>query len=74
LLLPALMFTEDGARKIAALSTTQSGKPIAILLDDKLIWAPVVRGGLEREMLLSGGPGGLTRDEIQRLVGAFKGR
>lgn len=39
----AIVFTDDGARKMSALSTTRIGQPIAFLVDGKLIWAPVVR-------------------------------
>lgn len=73
---PALtiVFTDDGAKKMAALSATRLGQPIAFLLDGKLIWAPVVRARIEREAVLSGGPGGLTPDEVQRLLAILKQR
>lgn len=73
---PALtiVFTDDGARKMAALSATRLGQPIAFLLDGKLIWAPVVSARIEREAVLSGGPGGLTLDEVQRLLAILKQR
>jgi preprotein translocase subunit SecD len=73
---PALtiVFTDVGARKMAALSATRFGQPIAFLLDGKLIAAPVVRAPIEREAVLSGGPGGLTADEVQRLLVIFKQR
>ena len=73
---PALtvVFTDDGAKKMAALSATRLGQPIVFLLDGKLIWAPVVRARIEREAVLSGGPGGLTPDEVQRLLAILKRR
>jgi preprotein translocase subunit SecD len=69
-----IVFTDEGAEKMAALSATRLGQPIAFLLDGKLISAPVVRARIEREAVLSGGPGGLTRDEVQRLLAIFKQR
>ena len=69
-----LAFTDDGATKMAALSATRLGQPIAFLLDGKLIWAPVVRARLEREAVLTGGPGGLAPDEVQRLLAILKQR
>jgi len=69
-----VVFTDDGAKKIAALSATRIGQPIAFLLDGKLIWAPVVRARIEREAVLSGGPGGLTPDVVQRLLTILKQR
>jgi len=68
----AVVFTEEGARKIAALSDAQMSKPIAILLDGRLVWAPIVRSTIGKEAVLSGGPGGLTPAEIQRLLASFK--
>lgn len=70
----AVVFTDEGARKIAALSEAQMSKPIAILLDGRLVWAPIVRSPIGKEAVLSGGPGGLTPSEIQRLLASFKMR
>jgi len=73
-LMLTVVFTDDGAKKMAALSANRLGQPIAFLLDGKLIWAPVVRARIEREAVLSGGPGGLTPDEVQRLLAILKQR
>jgi preprotein translocase subunit SecD len=70
----SVVFTTDGARKIAALSAAQRDKPIAILVDGKLIWAPVVRGVITNESLLSGGPEGLAPDDIERLLAGLTRR
>jgi preprotein translocase subunit SecD len=69
-----VVFTDAGAKKMAALSATRIGQPIAFLLDGRLIWAPVVRARIEREAVLSGGPGGLTPDQVQRLLAILKQR
>ena len=68
----AVVLTDDGARKMTELAATRTNEPIAMLLDGKLIWAPVVRGSIGKEALLTGGPGGLSPGEIERLLGAFK--
>ncbi len=67
-----VVFTDEGAKKMAELSAAHLNEPIAILLDGKLIWAPVVRGGMQKEALLTGGPQGLRPEEIQRLLAIFK--
>jgi preprotein translocase subunit SecD len=69
-----IVFTDDGAKKMAALSANRLGQPIAFLLDGKLISVPVVRARIEREAELTGGPGGLTPDEVQRLQAILKQR
>ncbi len=70
----AVVLTADGAKKMEALAAARTNEPIAMLLDGKLIWAPIVRGSIGKEALLTGGPGGLTPGEIQRLLASFKAR
>lgn len=67
-----LLLTDDGARKMDALSAAQDNKPIALLLDGKVIWAPVVKGSIGKEVRLTGGNGGLTKNQIDRLLASFK--
>ena len=61
-------FTAEGARKMRALSAAQTNRRIALLLDGKVIWAPVVRGTIDREAQLTG----LSPDQAQRLVTALQ--
>ena len=68
----AIVLTDDGAKKMAELSAAQPDKPIALLLDGKVIWAPIVRGSIGKEAVLTGGPGGLTKTQIDRLIASFK--
>ena len=63
-----VVFTADGARKMAQLSATQSGRPIALLLDGKVVWAPIVRGTVEKEAMLSG----VTPDVVERVLTSIK--
>ena len=68
----ALLLTDAGAAKMEALSKERANQPIALLLDGKVIWAPIVRGSIGKEARLTGGPGGLTQTQIQRLLDSFK--
>ena len=68
----ALTLTDEGALKMAALSKSQDHKPIALLLDGQVIWAPVVKGTIGKEVRLTGGNGGLTKAQIDRLLASFK--
>lgn len=69
----AVVLTDAGAKKMAELSSAQLDKPIAMILDGQVIWAPIVRSaGMQREALLTGGPGGLTQQQIDRLLASFK--
>lgn len=68
----ALLLTDEGAKKMAALSTSQANKPIALLLDGQVIWAPIVKGSIGKEVRLTGGNGGLTKAQIDRLLASFR--
>ena len=68
----AMLLTDEGARKMSELSAAQANKPIALLLDGKVIWAPVVKGSIGKEVRLTGGNGGLTKAQIDRLIASFK--
>lgn len=63
-----VVFTADGARKMAQLSAAQANRPIALLLDGKVVWAPIVRGTIEKEAVLSG----VTPDVVQRVLISLK--
>lgn len=54
---PALeiVFTEDGARRLAALSRQHVGRPLAVVIDGELFLAPTIRGELGAKVLLSFG-------------------
>jgi len=67
-----VVLTDLGAKKMAELSSAQSNKPIALILDGQVIWAPIVRGSIGKQIRLSGGDGGLTQAQIQRLLASFK--
>ena len=68
----AIVMTDDGAKKMASLTSSQVNKPIALLLDGTVIWAPTVRSTIDKEAVLTGGPGGLTKAQIDRLIASFK--
>lgn len=61
-------FTTDGARKMRELSSAQNNQRIAVLLDGKVIWAPLVRATIEREAVLTG----LSTAQAQRLLTALQ--
>jgi preprotein translocase subunit SecD len=68
----ALVLTDESAKRMTALSKEQLDQPVALLLDGKVIWAPIVRSAIGREAVLTGGPGGLTKAQIDRLLTSLK--
>ena len=63
-----VVFTADGARKMAQLSAAQTNRHIALLLDGKVIWVPIVRSIIEKEAVLSG----VTPEVVQRVLASLK--
>lgn len=63
-----VVLTDDGAKKMRALSIAQTNKLIALVLDGKAIWAPRVRGEIGKTGDFTGsGPHGLDMEVIRRL-------
>jgi preprotein translocase subunit SecD len=63
-----VVFTADGARKMAQLSAAQVNRHIALLLDGKVVWVPIVRSTIEKEAVLSG----VTPEVVQRVLTSLK--
>ncbi|PYR96822.1 MAG: hypothetical protein DMG12_25460 [Acidobacteria bacterium] len=63
-----IQFTDAGAEKMRKLSTTQIGKPVAMLLDGKLIWAPKVNGEISKDAVITGGPKGVPSEVAGRIL------
>jgi len=69
----AIVFTDEGARKIRDLSVTQRDKLVALVVDNKLIWAPVVKAEIGKQSVLTGnGPNGLTQEEVDRIMNSLR--
>jgi preprotein translocase subunit SecD len=70
----AVVFTEAAATKMRDLTKAQWQKPIALIVDDKLIWAPIVQAyHLGKESALTGsGPHGLTQEEVDLIMSILR--
>jgi preprotein translocase subunit SecD len=69
----AVVFTDAGARKMRDLTIVQLKKLIALVVDGRLIWAPVVQQVQEgKEGVLTGnGSRRLTQEEVERVIAAL---
>lgn len=63
-----VVFTDTGARKMAQLSAAQTNQHIALLLDGKVVWVPIVRSTIEKEAVLSG----VTPEVVERVLLSIK--
>jgi preprotein translocase subunit SecD len=73
----AVLFTDAGAKKMADLTTAQLHKYMAMILDGRVIWAPLVMaefhpGAGKQGMLAGSGPRGLTQQEVDRIMALVK--
>jgi preprotein translocase subunit SecD len=64
-----VIFTDAGTRKMRELTTAQMNKPIAIVLDGKLISAPKVRSVISNDGIITGkAPDGLSIEQVRRIL------
>lgn len=64
-----ITFTKDGAETRARVTGRHKGKPIAVVVDGRVISAPTVRARLSKKALITGN---FTIEEAERIVGAIK--
>ena len=66
-----VIFTKDGAKKMAKLSEQHKDKPLAILVDGKVISSPFVREKFSERALITGN---FTKEEVGKLVQGINGK
>ena len=66
-----VIFTKEGARKMARLSEQHTGKPLAVLFDGKVISAPVIRARFSARALVTGM---FSEGEAEKLAKAITGK
>ena len=63
-----LILTKEGSKKLEALTGEQIGKPLAILLNGKVVAAPIVNGRVTGSAMIMGT---FTKEEVEKLVAAI---
>jgi preprotein translocase subunit SecD len=66
-----IIFTREGAKKMAKLSEQHKDRPLAILVDGKVIAAPIVRAKFSERSMITGN---FTREEVDKLVKGINGK
>jgi WD40 repeat protein len=66
-----VFFSKSGAERLGRLTSSQVDKPLAILVDGKLVAAPMLRSRLDRSAIISGQ---FTREEAESLAAAMRPR
>jgi preprotein translocase subunit SecD len=65
-----LKFTKQGQRKMEKLTKEHREKPLAVLVNGKVISAPVLHGTLSKQAVISG----LGKAEVERIVKGLKSK
>lgn len=66
-----LTFTDAGGKKLAKLSAEHADRPLAVVLDGKVLAAPVIRARLGKSVLITGH---FTEEEATKVAKAVGGR
>ena len=69
----AVTLTNAGAQKLRDFTRANINTFIAMVVDDRLIWAPLVRGEFSKNTVLTGNgqPHGLTQEEVELNLAAL---
>jgi preprotein translocase subunit SecD len=70
----AIVWTDAGAKKFSDLTAAQVKKLVAMVVDGKVIWAPMVMGMItgKEDVLYGDGPGGLTQEHVERILALLR--
>ena len=63
--------TKEGRQKLARVTKAHQGKPLAILVDGKVVAAPVVRDEVAGDARITGD---FTKEEAERIARGIKGK
>ncbi len=66
-----IIFTKEGAKKMAKLSEQHINKPLAIVVDGKVISAPIVKVRFSDQVLITGN---FTKEQVDELVNGINGK
>jgi preprotein translocase subunit SecD len=66
-----VVFTKDGAKKMAKVFEQHKNKPLAIVVDGKVISAPLLRSAISEKALITGK---FSRAEAGKIVKAITGK
>jgi preprotein translocase subunit SecD len=64
-----IVFTKEGVKKAAKMSEDHADKPVAIVVDGKVIFAPVVRAKFGEKVVITGK---FTKAEAEKLATGIK--
>lgn len=66
-----ILFTKEGAKKVEKLSDGHLGKPLAVLIDGKVISAPVIKAKFSDKAQITGQ---FTKEEAEKIAKALGGK
>jgi hypothetical protein len=66
-----LELTDDGANQMHHITSANIGRQLAIVLDGKILIAPVIRSAIKQRLVIDGGSGGFKEEDVGRIVKAL---
>jgi preprotein translocase subunit SecD len=66
-----ITFTKEGAKKVAKLTEQHQDKPLAIVVDGKVISAPIVRMKFSEHAVITGN---FSKEDMEKLVKGISGK
>lgn len=67
----AFHLDEAGGDLLKQLTTANDRKPMAVVVNGEILMVPRIAGAMGRDVIVTGGRGGLSKSEIARLISAF---
>lgn len=67
----SITFTKEGSAKINKITEEHKNKPLAILVNGKVISAPVIKSVISDKAMITGK---FTKEEVERIVKGIKGK
>jgi hypothetical protein len=64
-------FNDQGRKQMRAATESHIGKPMAILIDDKVVMAPIVKSAIGDAAIITGG---FTKEQAERIVNGITAR
>ena len=68
----AITFTKEGQKKFAELTRQHKGKPLAIIVDGKVLCAPTVRDEVSGDKAMISGS--FTKEETEKIANGIKAK
>jgi hypothetical protein len=68
-----ITLTREASKKFYDFTSANIGKPAALIIDDEVVVAPVIRSAISDRLIIEGGASGFTEEQVGRMIRSLKG-